>query len=419
MAGADRGRRRNGDGSIYQRSSDGLWVGSAYVSTSSGDIKRRPVYGKTYEQARDKLRKLQADDAAGVPAPGKSYTVGEYLDLWLERVREEKRATTHRGYESAVRLHIKPLLGRKRLDRLSGADVRQFLVRLRAKCLCCANGYDRHRDEEDQCCSAGRCCERHPTTRQVQYVHAVLRNGLMNAMRDELITRNVATLVVVPTPKYKRGKGLTVPEVRTLMKAAKASRLYALYVVAATLGLRRGELLGLRWADIDVDARTVDIAQTVQRVRGELLIGEVKSDASEAALPLPKITLRALLAHRDRQDAERGRAAECWQDHDLVFCTQIGTPIEPRAVNRDWDKLRARAGFVTLRLHDLRHTVVSLLLALGVPPHVVQAIARHADVEITLAIYAHTNLDQMREAVDLIDWRDDDEDEEAPSEAAR
>ena len=126
------------------------------------------------------------------------------------------------------------------------------------------------------------------------------------------------------------------------------------------------------------------------------------------------MTLRALLAHRNRQAAEREKARECWQDHGLVFCTQIGTPIEPRAVNRDWDKLRARAGFPTLRLHDLRHTVVSLLLALGVPPHVVQAIARHADAEITLAIYAHTNLDQMREAVDLIDWEDDETPEETP-----
>ncbi|MCD2198066.1 site-specific integrase [Actinomycetospora endophytica] len=407
-------RRSNGEGTIFQRSSDGLWVGSAYVHTSTGEIKRRRVYGNTELAAREKLRKLQADDGAGLPAPDKTYTVGEYLDVWLARVKEEKRATTYRGYESAVRLHIKPLLGRKRLDRLTGADVRQFLARFRAKCLCCANGWDKHRPAKDQCCSAKRCCGRHPTTRQVQYVHAVLRNALSNAIRDELIMRNVAKLVVVPTPKYKRGKGLTVPEVRTLLKEAKASRLHALYVVAATLGLRRGELLGLRWSDIDVEARTVDIAQTVQRVGGELLIGAVKTDASEAPLPLPKMTMRALLAHRDRQTVEREKARECWQDHDLVFCTQIGTPIEPRAVNRDWDKLRARTGFPTLRLHDLRHTVVSLLLALGVPPHVVQAIARHADAEITLAIYAHTNLDQMREAVDLIDWDDDETSEEMP-----
>ena len=320
---------------------------------------------------------------------------------------EEKRATTHRGYESAVRLHITPLLGRKRLDRLTGADVRQFLARLRAKCLCCANGNDKHRPSDEQCCSAGRCCQRHPTTRQVQYVHAVLRNGLSNAMRDELVSRNVAKLVVVPTPKYKRGRGLTVTEVRKLLDEAKGTRFYAAYVLAATLGLRRGELLGLRWSDIDVESRTVDIVQAVQRVNGRLLIDSVKTDASEAPLPLPRVTLRALLAHREGQNVERAHAAECWQDHDLVFATQIGTPVEPRAVNREWDKLRARTGFPTLRLHDLRHTVVSLLLALKVPPHVVQAIARHADVEITLAIYAHTNLDQMREAVDLIDWQDD------------
>ncbi|GAA4834318.1 site-specific integrase [Actinomycetospora corticicola] len=402
-----RGRKVNGEGTIFQRSSDGLWVGAAYVHTTSGEVKRRRVYGKTHEEARKKLVKLQADDQAGIPAPDRSYTVSEYLELWLDRVRVEKRATTHRGYESAVRLHIAPLIGGKRLDRLTGADVRQFLTRLRAKCLCCANGYDKHRAAKDQCCSAGRCCGRHPTVRQVQFVHAVLRNGLSNAERDELIMRNVAKLVVVPTPTYSVGKGLTVAQARALLDAAKNTRWHALYVTAATLGLRRGELLGLRWRDLDFEAATLDVVQTVQRVGGRLVVDATKTRASEATIPLPKVTRRALLAHRDRQAAERTEAGVLWQDHGLVFATKLGTPVEPRALNRDFSALRVRAGMPTVRLHDLRHTVVSLLLDLGTPPHVVQAIARHADLDVTMSIYAHTNLDAMRQALDAIDWQDE------------
>ena len=188
------------------------------------------------------------------------------------------------------------------------------------------------------------------------------------------------------------------------MTAAEGTRFHPLYVVAATLGLRRGELLGLRWCDIDMDEATVTSGRLSQRVGGKLVVEGTKTRASEAVIPLPKITRTAILARRRAWADERKAAGECWQDYDLVFCTQIGTPVEPRALNRDFDKLRVRAGLPGVRLHDLRHTVVSLLLALGTPPHVVQAIARHADIDVTMTIYAHTNMDAMRQALDAIDW---------------
>jgi integrase len=218
------------------------------------------------------------------------------------------------------------------------------------------------------------------------------------------VTRNVAKLVQIPTPRYKVGKGLAVTEVKKLLAEAQKTPLYAIYVVAATLGLRRGELLGLRWVDLDLDRATLTVAQTVQRVGGRLLVDETKSEASDATVPLPKVTRRVLVEHRERQDKARVDAGECWAEHGLVFPTSVGTPIEPRSLNRHFDGIRTRAGLPSVRLHDLRHTVVSLLLELGTPPHIVQAIARHADLEITLSIYAHTNLDAMREALDKIDW---------------
>ena len=399
-----RRRRANGEGSIYQRASDGQWVGMAYVYTTTGVRKRRPVYGRSFEEVREKLDRLKGNSANGVAVPDRTITVAGYLDHWLAQVKETKRATTWRGYESAVRLHIVPVLGTKLLEKLTGADVRCLVAVCRTKCLCCLNGYDRHREPADQCCSVGRCCGRHPSKRQIQLIHAVLRNALSSAERDELVTRNVAKLVQIPSPRYKVGKGLRVPEVKRVLAEAKSTRLYALYVVAATLGLRRGELLGLRWEDLDLDRATLTVAQTVQRVDGRLVVDETKSEASDATVPLPKITRRVLVEHRDRQDKERVDAGEVWHDHGLVFPTSVGTPIEPRSLNRHFDGIRTRAGLPGVRLHDFRHTVVSLLLELGTPPHVVQAIARHADIDVTMTIYAHTNLDAMRQALDAIDW---------------
>jgi integrase len=161
---------------------------------------------------------------------------------------------------------------------------------------------------------------------------------------------------------------------------------------------------GLRWADVDLDRATLRVEQTVQRVGGRLLVDETKSEASDGTIPQPKVTRLALIQHRERQRGDRETAGEIWQEHDLVFPTSVGTPMEPRSLNRHFDGVRTRAGLPGVRLHDFRHTVVSLLLELGTPPHVVQAIARHADLDVTLSIYAHTNLDAMREALDKIEW---------------
>jgi hypothetical protein len=132
MAGEKRRRRANGEGTIYQRASDGLWVGMAYVYTSTGVLKRRPIYGHSFDEVREQLDRLKGNSANGVAAPDRTITVAGYLDHWLAQVKETKCATMHRGYEGAVRLHIAPVLGKKRLDKLTGADVRRLVAVCRA-----------------------------------------------------------------------------------------------------------------------------------------------------------------------------------------------------------------------------------------------------------------------------------------------
>ncbi|MGC4856109.1 site-specific integrase [Micromonospora sp. DT4] len=160
-----------------------------------------------------------------------------------------------------------------------------------------------------------------------------------------------------------------------MLDTATGHRLHALYVVAATMSLRRGELVGLRWSDLDLDEGTLRVQQTVQRVAGQLHVQDAKTEDSEAVLPLPEVTWLTLLEHQERQQTEREALAEVWEEHDLVFPSERGTPMEPTNLSRSFARLRETAGLPGVRLHDLRHTVVSLLMELGVPPHVVQAIA--------------------------------------------
>ncbi|WP_431880980.1 tyrosine-type recombinase/integrase [Micromonospora chalcea] len=398
-------RNPNGEGSIYQRASDGRWVGQAYVLTTDGTRKRKFVYGATWEEAHAKLVELKSRSQRGIPVPDRAWKLADYLPYWLAAYVTDLKPTTARGYESAVRLHLIPALGTKRLDGLQVQHVKAFMDDFRRKCLCCTNGLDKIRPVGRRCCSVGNCCQRYPSARQIQFVHAVLRNALQHAMREELVARNVAKLVRVPSPRYKVGKGLSVDQVRKILTASSGHRLHALYVVAATMGLRRGELVGLRWSDVDLDQGTLRVQQTVQRVAGTLHVLDAKTEDSEAVLPLPEVTWLSLMEHQERQQAERAGLAEVWEDHDLVFPSERGTPMEPTNLSRSFARLRETAGLPGVRLHDLRHTVVSLLMELGVPPHVVQAIARHADVKVTLKVYAHANLDAMRQALGKLDGR--------------
>jgi integrase len=225
---------------------------------------------------------------------------------------------------------------------------------------------------------------------------------LSNAEREELVMRNVAKLVKVPTPRYKIGKGLTVAQAKTLLDAAKETRWYALYVTAATLGLRHGELLGLRWQDIDVGRATLTVAQTVARAAGQLYVGPAKSDASEATIPLPKVTRRVLEAHRRRQDDERP-AAHRWEDHDLGRSARRWSRGTSTGTSRG---CASRPGCPTSGSTTCATPWSACCSISGRRRTWSRRSPGTRHVDITMAIYAHTNLDAMRQALDAIEWED-------------
>jgi integrase len=305
-----RGRRRaNGEGSVWQRK-DGRWAFAGYALTTGGMYKRVQGYGRDQADARAKLNRLLADSDRGVPVASENWTVAEYLDYWLEHVvRAERRPKTVQGYEGVIRRYLVPGLGKKRLAKLTARDVRTFVTNIRQLCQCCRNGTDAAR-ERPRCCALPRpeCCGHRLSARMVQSVHAVLRNALQTAVREEVIPRNVASLVKVSPPRYAVNRGLDVAQARRLLKASENDRFHALYVLALCLGLRRGELLGLRWCDVDLDAGRLEVVHTLQRVGGKLALVPPKTEDSARTVPLPGVCLDALRAHRRRQFAQRSDA---------------------------------------------------------------------------------------------------------------
>jgi integrase len=232
------------------------------------------------------------------------------------------------------------------------------------------------------------------TDRSRQLMHAVLRRALGEAERLDLVVRNVATLVDAPRPRRDETKvhPLTLEQVRKLLDEAADSRLYALWLVLVLMGLRKGEALALRWSDIDMTTGTMQVQRTVGRIKGqsELTFGPTKSDYSRRAPFIPPIVFAALQAHWAAQEMERARTGASWKDHDLVFTTSTGRPIEPSGLNRLFDTLTKRAGIGHERVHNLRHTAATLLRAYGgADLHDVKEILGHSTIAVTSDLYGH------------------------------
>ncbi|WP_165990208.1 site-specific integrase [Streptomyces sp. YIM 98790] len=271
-------RRANGEGTITRRK-DGRYQAAAYVYRPDGTRTRKFVYGKTRAEVAGKLTEIQEKTRQGIPAATSSMAFEDYLAYWLTTVAAGRlKPSTFTSYEVMARLYITPALGRKKLNRLSPADIRGFLTAFKDGCLCCLRGLDAARPREKRrCCAAGRCCRRSPSARTVQYAHAVMRAALQHAVREELIGRNVARLVETPAVAREEVKPLDRTEARILLKTARSHRLHALWLLLVSTGLRRGEVLALTWGDIDLDKRQLRVRRNLQRIRKDLVFGTPKT----------------------------------------------------------------------------------------------------------------------------------------------
>jgi integrase len=397
-------RRTNGEGSIYPYPHG--FRAYVWVTTPSGRRQRKYVAGKTREDVREKYLKLHEASRRGVVAT-RVPTLGQFLDGWLEEVVAPSLApATVASYRMCTRLYIAPELGAKRLDKLTVRDVQAWLNRLRLVCQCCAQGKDAER-ARPPCCAIGRCCRQLLADWTVHQAYAVLRAGLSQAAREELVTRNVAALVRVSVPRATSREVWTVEDARRFLESSRdaGDPYHGGYVLLLVLGLRRGEVLGLTWSDVDLEAGEAHIRWQLQRVGGELSLRRTKTTSSEAVLPLPEICGEALISHRAMTSAWRLAAGPAWHDTGLVLSTRFGLPIDPRNFHRKFKERALAAGVPVVPVHSTRRTCASLLVELDVHPRVAMQILRHSQISVTMDIYSQVASASTREALTRLGTR--------------
>jgi integrase len=346
---------------------------------AAGKPKRATFYGKTRQEVADKLTKALREKQQGTFVAPHKLTLGEWLDTWLlEYKKPHVRPSTFDSYEMLVRRHLKPALGHIALTDLRPEHVQHY------------------------------CNEKRQQGLEAQTIHLhhiTLSDALTRAEKNQLVARNVVRLVVPPRQTHKERRTLAIGQMTTqLLPTLKGHRLYAAFLTLFMVGLRRGELLGLRWQDVDWKSEVLHIRQTLARVKNHeaghthLVFQEPKTVHSRRTIPLPEGCLAALRHHRAHQAEEKLLLGQAYKDHGLVFCQADGGPIDPRTLNRYFNQALAQAGLPPIRLHDARHTFATWLLEHGVSPKVVQTMLGHSSIAITLDIYSHVSLDLEKQA---------------------
>ena len=373
-------KRANGEGSVYFRESDKKWVGS--ITLDNG--KRKVFYGKTKKEAREKMNKALREQEKGMLVAATQQTVAQYLEYWLRVHKQNVRPRTHERYEEIVKLHLVPTIGKVKLDKLTA----RHLDTLYASKL--ESGLS-------------------PTT--VSAIHNFLHTALDGAVRREMLSRNVCDLVSPPRKIHKEIKPLNPAQIRKLLDAAKGHHNEALFVLALATGMRRGELLGLKWQDIDFNQGVLQVQRTLSRVPTNMakeigqsyIESETKTSRSRRGIVLASFALDALKQHKSNQLDLMANAGLLWQHNDYVFCSATGTYLSPgHNALVQLKILLEKAGLPDIRFHDLRHSAATMLLMMGVHPKVVQEMLGHSEISMTMDTYSHVLPTMQRDAIDKL-----------------
>lgn len=370
-------RRGSGEGTISYRSKEGRYEGRYTVQTPKGP-KRKVVYGKTFEETRIKLAKAISDRDADLLFDAEDLTVAEYLSRWIRGpAKKNVRLSTYARYEQCTRKHLIPALGRLQLKKLTALHLEDLYEKL----------------------------EEELAPRTINYVHVTISKALKHAVRKELIRRNVAALAEAPRPDAPEVRPLESEQARAFLAAARGERMEALYVLALAVGMRRSELLGLKYEDLDLEAGTLSIRRGLTVApKGGVILGEPKRPSSKRLIELPDSAVFALSAHRTRQKKERLAAGPRWKASGFVFTTLAGTHMHPNTLYRNhFLPLREKANVPPIHFHDLRHTYATLALKNGIPVRVVSDVLGHKDIATTLHTYAHVLPGMYKEAARTMD----------------
>jgi integrase len=371
------GHRGNGEGSIYQRSTDKRWIGAVTLGYgANGKQRRKVVSAKTRAEVVQKLKTLQRQIDDGLPAPDTALTVSQLLTRWYEDVLRHQVSMSAAGnYKSVADHHIVPSLGRKKIVNLTASDVDRLLS-----------------EKLDSGLS--------PST--VRRIRAVLSQALSQGIRWGIVVRNVAALSHSPKIPRREGRTLTPEQARALLDSLRGHRNEALYALMLSTGLRRGEALGLQWKDFNPKTGILIVRRSLKREGGELITSDTKTSKSRRAVNVPPPVITALKAHKARQAGERLAIGKAWLNTGFIFTTSIGTPIDPRNLNREFRSVCNDAGLGNWHPHELRHSAASLMLAQGVKLQVVSDVLGHASIRMTADVYGHILAPDREAAADAM-----------------
>ena len=309
-------------------------------------------------------------------------TFGQYLEQWLDDyVKDNLRPRTAESYEQLARNHIIPILGKIKLQKLLPNHLSKFYTdRLRNGRMDGNGGL---------------------SPRTVRYLHSIIREALNHAVKLQIVNRNVAEAVNPPKNKTSQFHAWTHEEARKFLDSVKDERLYALYVLALTTGMRRGELLGLCWKDIAFDKRILQVRRALVRANHELILQEPKTAKGRRSIPISEMACAALKARLKEQELEKKLTD--YQEQGFVFTNESGGPLDPHALTKQFKRYSKKAGLPEIRFHDLRHTHASLLLEQGIHPKAVSERLGHSQISITLDTYTHVIPSLQEQATDQFD----------------
>jgi integrase len=369
-------------GSVKKRGSK--WIAILELGRDECGKRTQRYYSgfATKHAAKERLSELQSDMRTGEYVEPSKATLGKFLRDWLDGRKKSIRPSTWHGYDKIVRCYVAPAIGSYPLQKVTPVILNKLYADLQV------NGR--------------RGGKGALSGRTARGVHMVLRRALADAVRQRLVNMNPAELADVPKANAGEMKVWSAGDVRAFLEHMKDDRLYALWLTAATTGMRRGELCGLRWAMVDIDAGRLSVIETLLDVDHKLVAGEPKTKSGRRSIALDHVTVAALRAHQTAQKVERLAFGSGFNDRGLVFVREDGEPIHPAWLSRAFTQRVRAAGVPMIRLHDVRHTAATLSLAAGLHPKVVSERLGHANVAITMDVYSHVLPAMQQDAADKI-----------------
>ena len=375
--------RGHGGGSIIRLKDGRFRVAITVGIDEEGKQRKRYAYARTLAEAETRLSKLQVQHGEGVLPEAGRLLLGDYLDRWLEYKEIRIKPSTYRGYKNMVVHHIKPALGRVTLAKLTPLHL-ETLYR---------NMLKKEVGPKDN--------KRSMAPRMCQLAHAVLHQALEQAIRWSLIARNPAAQVEPPKGVKTPPKAWTSEEALKFLESIRSHRFYAMFYLALVTGMRRGELLGLKWSDIDFERGYLNVERSLGMVGSKFVISTPKTEGSSRLLKLSGEALEMLQEHKERQDKEKAALGGLWHEEGWVFPSEIGNPMRPYNFDETRKILMRKAGVPLIRFHDLRHTHVSLERRRGTPLEVVSKRLGHSNPGFTLKVYRQIYGDELEDVLTL------------------